>query len=368
MRPSERHPAVVVHEDSPANSETSPGELCRSFITPSGIFFSRNHAPFPNIDVAGYRLYISGLVGRPLQLSLEDIESMPNSGSTVVATLQCAGNRRDGMISVKDIPGETSWSLGAIGNAEWTGVPLRDVLAACGVGEGARYVAFESLDEVGNEAGGDGSNRHFGSSIPLDKALGPEVLLAYGMNGGPLPDEHGGPLRVVVPGYTGARSVKWVSGMELRETPSENYYQAHDYRLYAPNVGPEDARPEEGISLDEALVNSAICHPQGGAVLKSGPVVVRGYATAGGGRMVSRVDVSSDGGATWRQARLGEGRDDQWTWTLWEAEVELAAGTHELAVRAVDSAANIQPQSAGEIWNHRGYANNSWHRVGVSAR
>ncbi|MGI8650106.1 MAG: sulfite oxidase [Rubrobacter sp.] len=365
MEPSKDRPEMIVHQGSPSNAETRVGALRESFITPTGLFFSRNHSPFPEFDAGAYRLSVSGLVDEILELSGEEIWSMPRAGVAVTATLQCAGNRREGMISVKDIPGETPWRAGAVGNASWTGVPLRDILALAGVKEGARYVAFESFDEV---EGHEGESGHFGASIPLEKALGPEVLLAYGMNGGPLPHEHGGPLRVVVPGYTGARSVKWLSNIELRETPSENYYQARDYRLYAPNVAEETARPEEGIPLDEALVNSAICEPPDGASLGAGTLTVRGYATAGGGRRVARVDVSSDGGATWRQARLGEGRNDPWTWTFWETEIEAGAGAHDLVVRAVDSSANVQPESAAGIWNHRGYANNSWHGIRVHAR
>ena len=361
MKQSDKHPSMIVHERQPFNAETPLVRLRRSFLTPEDLFFSRNHGSIPNVDPDVYRLSVGGLVDGPLELSMGDLRGLPKQ--EVVAVMECAGNRRDGLFEVAPIPGETPWGAGAIGNARWAGVPLREVLQEAGVGEGARHAAFAGLDEVE----GDGGRFNYGGSIPLEKALGPEVLLAYEMNGEPLPREHGFPLRVVAPGYVGARSVKWLSSVTLQDDPSDNHYQTREYKLFPPGVTEETADLSEGMMLGELQVNAAICEPEEGARLTAGTVFVRGYATAGGGRRVRRVDVSADEGGTWTQADLREGADDPWAWSLWEATLKLGPGEHRIVVRALDSSAATQPATAQEVWNFKGYANNSWHGVGVTA-
>lgn len=357
-----KHPTTIVHDGQPYNAETQLEKLWQHFVTPREFFFSRNHGSIPEVDQEGYRLAIGGLVDRPFSLSMEELRGLPKWEVTAVP--QCAGNRRDGLMEVAPIPEETPWGSGAIGNARWAGVPLREVLLAAGIGAGARHAAFSGLDEVEGE---DGSF-NYGGSVPLEKALGPEVLLAYEMNGEPLPREHGFPLRVVAPGHYGARSVKWLSGVELRETLSDNHFQTHEYKLFPPNATEETADLSEGLMLGEMQVNAVICEPRDGEALDAGPVGVRGYAVAGGGRRVERVDVSPDAGRTWVQAKLGEGADEPWAWTFWEATLDLRAGEHRVVARAVDSSTATQPATAGEVWNFKGYANNSWHGVRVVAR
>lgn len=354
----DKHPSTIVHGEDPFNAEPTLGRLGRSFLTPGEFFYARNHASAPEVDPERYRLVVSGLVGESLELSLDDVRGFAKS--EVTAVLQCAGNRRDELIEVASMPGETPWKAGAIGNARWAGTPLREVLLAAGIGDEARHVAFVGLDEVEGESGGF----NYGGSIPTEKALGPEVLLAYEMNGEPLAPGHGFPLRVVVPGYIGARSVKWVSRIELRRTPSDNHYQANEYRLLPPSAGTNDF--SGGFALGETPVNAVICEPESGETLPMGSVTVRGYATAGGGRRIEWVDVSADGGKSWVQAELVEGRDEPWAWSLWEASLDLEQGKHEIVVRAFDSSAVTQPSTAAEVWNPGGYANNSWHRVGVN--
>jgi sulfite oxidase len=201
----------------------------------------------------------------------------------------------------------------------------------------------------------------FGGSIPLTKALAPEVLLADEMNGKTLPPAHGFPLRVVVPGYIGARSVKWLATITVQGQPSTNYFQARTYRLYPSRVRSETT-PEHGFSLGETPVNSVVCQPGEGAVVTGPRVLARGYAVTGGTREIERVEVSLDRGVTFVTAKLlGGGRAG--AWRLWEAELELGPGPHELAVRAWDSAASTQPENAEGIWNLKGYINNSWHRL-----
>jgi len=185
---------MIVHEERPFNAEPPLVRPRQSFLTPKDLFFSRNHGSIPELDPEGYRLVVGGLVDRPLELSMGDLYGLPKM--EVVAVLQCAGNRRNGLMQVAPIPGETPWRAGAIGNASWAGVPLREVLSKAGIGEEASHAAFVGLDEVE----GEGGSFNYGGSIPLEKALSPEVILAYEINGEPLPREHGFPLRVVAPG------------------------------------------------------------------------------------------------------------------------------------------------------------------------
>jgi len=266
-------------------------------------------------------------------------------------------------MEVAPIPGEEPWSGGAIGNAEWSGALLTEVLQAAGVYPEVRHVAFTGLDEIemGDQSFG------FGGSIPVEKAMSPEVLLAYEMNGEPLTPGHGFPLRVVAPGYIGARSVKWLANIRVQEEPSSNYYQTHAYKLFPPQVDEETADWSKGLMLGELSVNSVICQPADEEMLPAGPVSVRGYAVTGGDRSVERVDVSIDGGESWMSAVLLEEKGP-WAWRLWEASVDLDPGEYELVARAWDSAANTQPELSEQIWNFKGYMENSWHRVRVRAR
>ena len=358
MSTFDKHPSTIVHGEDPFNAEPELGRLGRSFLTPGDLFYARNHAPVPEVDPERYRLVVSGLVGEPLELSLDEVRGFAKS--EVTAVLQCAGNRRNELIEVAPMPGETPWRSGAIGNARWGGAPLREVLLAAGIEDEARHAAFVGLDEVEGEDG----DFNYGGSIPIEKALSPEVLLAYEMNGEPLAPGHGSPLRLVVPGYIGARSVKWLSRVDLQRTPSDNHYQANEYRLLPPGAETDDV--SGGFTLGETPVNAVICAPEDGGSLPAGPVTVRGYAVAGGGRSVEWVDVSVNGGKSWVRADLVEGGGEPWAWSLWEANLNLAQGKHDIVVRAFDSSAGTQPATAAELWNPGGYANNSWHRVEVN--
>ena len=220
---------MIVHEAAPYNAESPRAALAGHMLTPVETFYSRNHGPIPSIDPRAWRLTVAGLVTQPLELSLEDLKSRYQV-RRLAATLQCAGNRRTGLIQVRDIPGEAPWGPGAISTAEWTGVSLAAVLGSAGVQRGAAHVAFTAPD-VSQEAD---PPQPFGGSIGLDKALAGEVTLAWAMNGQPLSAAHGAPVRVVVPGYIGARSVKWVEQVTVQDHPSDNYFQATAYRLLPP--------------------------------------------------------------------------------------------------------------------------------------
>jgi sulfite oxidase len=349
--------ALIVHEQEPFNAETDRGALLSS-VTATEAFYVRGHGPVPELDPGRWRLRVDGLVQRPLSLSLETLREAFVE-HTLTATLQCAGNRREGLIAVRDIPGEAPWGPGATGTASWTGVALADILARAGPLAGAAHVGFQGAD-----TGADAQPPQlFGGSIPLDKASRQEVLLAWAMNGHPLAPVHGAPVRVVVPGYIGARSVKWLTRVELRSEPWAGYFQDVVYRLLAPGQTPG---PGLGMPLGLVALNSDVLTPHDGAQVPAGPLAVRGYAFAGGDRHVARVDVSIDGGQHWRQAEL---LDDlgRWAWRHWGITLDLPAGEHEILARAWDSSAATQPEQEAGLWNPKGYVNNARPRIRVRA-
>ncbi len=348
---------LIVHQDQPFNAETGLAALGEGSLTATDAFYVRGHGAVPEIDATGWRLRVHGIVERELVLSLPTLREAFRERE-VTATLQCAGNRRAGLVAIRDIPGEAPWGAGATGTAVWSGVALADVLALAGPLPGAAHVGFDGAD-VSAEAK---PPQRFGGSIPLDKASRPEVLLAWAMNGEPLPRVHGAPLRVIVPGYIGARSVKWLERIEVRSEPWEGYFQHVVYRLL-----PEDGAPGPGAGMPLGLValNSDVLAPVDGATVAAGAVEVRGYAFAGGERHVARVDVSLDG-ASWSQAELLEDLG-RWAWRRWQTTVNLTPGEHEILVRAWDSSAATQPEDEAALWNPKGYVNNARPRVRVRA-
>lgn len=350
---------MVVHEDEPYNAEPPPAALAGRPLTGNESFYSRNHGPVPDRDPASWRLTVDGMVGQQLELSLEDLQTQ-FPAHTLTMTLQCAGNRRAGFLQVRDIPGEDPWGPGATSTAEWTGVRLGDVLAAARIDGDARHVAFTAPD-VSPLAQ---PPQTYGSSIPLTKARSEEVLLAWAMNGVDLPPAHGAPVRVVVGGYIGARSVKWVQRVTVQAEPSDNYFQAIAYRVLPADADPDQAGPGEGISLTEVALNSAILQPDAEAGIPAGVCEVTGYALAGGGRGVARVDVSVDDGTTWQQAAL-DLETSPWAWRIWRTTVRVEPGEVSIVARAWDTTAAMQPESARQLWNPKGYVNNSWPRVHV---
>jgi sulfite oxidase len=354
-----KDPSIEVVTLEPFNAQPPLARLLDAAITPLDIFFVRNHAPIPKLTVEDHRLEIGGMVQRPLRLRLPDLQAnFPIV--EVTATLQCAGNRREELIRVRPVPGEAPWGASALSNGTWRGTPLAGVLEAVGLLDGAEHVAFLGLDQVEKE----GKRFGFGGSIPLSRALLQDVLLAWELNGEPLPPEHGFPLRTVVPGWIGARSVKWLGQITVQREPSDNWYQQRAYKIFPPDVDKESADWSRGLMLGELSLTSVICDPADGQELSPGPVTVRGYAMAGGQRTVERVEVSADNGDHWTVAELGE-TSGAGAWRLWGAALELPEGACELTCRAWDSAAMTQPEDPAHLWNFKGYMNNAWHRVRV---
>jgi len=339
---------MVVHQEEPYNAEAPRRALAEQQLTPLDSFYSRNHGAFPRIDPRTWRLRVDGHVERELDLTLAQLQER-FAQHTVVATLQCAGNRRNGFLGIRSIPDEAPWGSAAISTARWSGVRLNDVLAAARLTEQAEHVEFLGPD-VAQDAR---PPQPYGSSIPVAKATADEVLLAWSMNDQPLPVEHGAPLRVVVPGYVGARSVKWVHRIRGLADESDNYFQAVAYRL-------------RGEAIGTVALTCDILSPDDGEQLIAGPTSVTGYALVGEGLDVARVEVSVDAGNNLQEATI----DDQvgpWAWRLWWTSVNLPPGEVQILARVRDSAGAMQPESAEQLWNPKGYVNNSWAHVHVSS-
>ncbi|MCJ2066106.1 molybdopterin-dependent oxidoreductase [Methylobacterium sp. J-088] len=353
---AERKARLIVHGDAPYNAEPPLARLRAAYRTAADDFYVRSHGDLPEIDADGYRLTVDGAIPTALELSLHGLRSrFPQV--TVTATMQCAGNRRADMRTVAPVSGDP-WDGGAIGTADWTGVRLGDVLRAAGITEGADlHVAFACHDTI--------QGHPYGASIPLAKALAPETLLAFAMNGAPLLPEHGFPLRAVVPGFAGVRSPKWLTRITVQDHPSDNPIQADDYKLFPADVTAATADPAKGHTINTMPLNAVICAPARGASLTAGVQSLTGYAVSGD-RAVVRVDVSGDGGRTWAQAALEHDATAPFAWTFWSIDLDLPAGEHELAVRAWDEAGQTQPAAPDDTWNYKGYLGASWHRVRVT--
>ncbi len=298
---------LIVHSDEPYNAETDPAALAEGALTATDAFYVRGHGAVPEIDPGAWRLRVHGLVERELDLSLATLREAFRERE-VTATLQCAGNRRAGLMAIRAIPGEAPWGPGATGTATWSGVALADVLALAVPGGDAAFVGFEGAD-VCREAE---PVQRFGGSIGLEKACRSEVLLAWAMNGEPLAPVHGAPLRVVVPGYIGARSVKWLERIEISAVPWRGYFQEVVYRLL-----PEDGAPGPGKGWRSAWSRSTPTFSSRPTAQQSPPARSRSAATR------SRAASAMSPGSTSRStaARAGARR------TFWTTSVPGRGGS-----------------------------------------
>jgi sulfite oxidase len=353
-------PDLIVRSRSPYNAEPPLDRLRASFVTALSDFYVRCHGDIPQLDAARHRLLVDGSVATPLDLSMVELRTcFPQR--TATAVIQCAGNRRGDMHEVRPVSGDR-WGAGAIGNAQWTGVRLSDILHAAGVDpKVGLHVALTACDDCLAQ----GERFRYAVSIPLTKAMAPEVLLAYEMNGQPLTPEHGSPLRAVVPGFAGVRSPKWLRGITVQDRPMDSPVQARDYKLFPPHVTQETADWDKGITIYDMPLNAAICEPAPHAELSAGLTTVRGYAITTN-RNIVRVDVSANRGSSWTTAQLEHDPAAPGSWTLWEATLDLPKGDHQLVVRAWDSAGQTQPEWPNSVWNFKGYLSAAWHRVNVN--
>ncbi|XP_071826758.1 uncharacterized protein [Apostichopus japonicus] len=367
---------MTVNESRPFNAEPPISVLREHFVTPTDQFYIRNHAPVPVLNGSDHVVTVTGLVPLDLKLTMYQLEhDFPQA--TVMATLMCAGNRRTEMSKIKKVRG-VPWGHAAISNAIWKGPRLQDVLLAAGVHRlesiwDTLHVEFEGVDICKD-------NRGYGSSIPMVKAMDPkgDTILALQMNGHQLPRDHGYPVRVIVPGYIGARSVKWLQTIRILSHESTNYFQVKDYKLFPPHVDWDvvDNWWDKAPPIQEMSVQAAICQPADGeAISPAGKYTVKGYALTGGGRRITRVDVSLDNGSSWETARLFSDLHNQktgshltkWSWEFWELPVMSMPAPCTIICRAWDESCNTMPEDLKQIWNLRGVMNNSWVKINVRA-
>jgi DMSO/TMAO reductase YedYZ molybdopterin-dependent catalytic subunit/rhodanese-related sulfurtransferase/glyoxylase-like metal-dependent hydrolase (beta-lactamase superfamily II) len=343
---------LVVHRINPLNCETAIPALVGGVVMPNARFYVRNHFETPSLDATSWRLSVGGLVERPMQLSLRDLQNMRSH--SLVATLECAGNGRS--MFDPQVDGE-QWHLGAVSTAEWTGVPLGEVLDRAGAGQGACQVVFRGAD-----SGVVDQSRPpvpFERSLSLDDARDSEALLAYAMNGEPLPVQHGYPLRLVVPGWYAVASVKWLAEIDLVGSPLEAFFQTERYYFEWQRDG---ATVREPVRLQR--VRSVITSPTSDAELDAGQLTIRGVAWSGAAP-IAGVDVSV-GDGPWQPAQLiGERRRHSWQW--WELLTQVGGqGTTTLRCRATDLAGRAQPDRPE--WNRLGYGGNAIQSLPIRIR
>ena len=346
--------ALQTHSQDPVCAGPEPEVLIAQFLTPNELHYIRNHGPFPHVDPATYTLGVGGLVDHELHLTVGDLVD-DFERHQVVTTLQCAGNRRAELDAVRHFENEVMWGGDAVGTAEWAGARLADVLRAAGVTSTASHVWFDGLDNVIVE----GATTGFGASIDLARSLDEDVLLAYAMNGEDLPQEHGAPVRVVVPGAIGARSVKWLGRITVSDRPSDNHFQRVSYRL------PTRGNTETWAPIRESHLNSFIATPADGSRVGARALRISGYAVPSGLNSIGGVEVSIDD-ADWQPAALLD-PPTAGTWTRWEAAADLDPGEHQFRVRASDTSGAIQSGEPRDAWNPKGYANGAIQTVRVRA-
>eukprot|EP01083_Nonionella_stella_P048245 129113_1 len=373
----ERHPNLLVHTKRPFNAEPSNLALQKMY-TPKGQHYRRTHAPIPLIDSTKYRVSIhleNGPKNASVEMkafSLNDLHK--KSQKEVSMTMMCTGNRR-GEFNKYGLTMGLPWHNGSISTAKWKGCALKDVLNDAGIfyndmlNKGYKFVTFWGTED-------------YHISIPLRKAMdiNGDCILASHMNGHPIPRDHGAPLRGIIPGFVGARSVKWVDRIVVMKQPVEGMHQTGiAYKQLPPNYKKlsKALRPliAECPPIDVIPVTSAITAPDHESkVVRGQTCTVKGYAYSGGGRAIVRVDVSLDNGKTWDQATLKRANKKQfcrsskaWAWSQWEYPAKIPHGVKELRIcaKAIDDQYNQQPHSVEPIWNIRGILNTSWPGITV---
>ncbi|HUG64031.1 MAG TPA: sulfite oxidase [Gaiellaceae bacterium] len=336
-----------------ARNHGMPLEALRWDITPIGLHYLLTHFDIPEVDAGSWRLEIGGLVERPLSLSLDELRSRP--AVEVAVTMECAGN---GRAHVQPHVFSQPWLLEAVGTARWRGVSVASLVEEVGVGAGAVEALFTGLDR-----GIDGGEEQvYERSLTLDEILRGDALLAYEVNGQPLPPQHGFPLRLVVPGWYGMTSVKWLSRITLQEEPFDGYQMRQAYRV-------RYQEDEPGVPITTIAPRSLMIPPgipefrSRARLVPTGLTEIVGRAWSGEAE-IAGVDVSTDGGKTWAPAELGEASLGRWAWRSWRFSWDAEPGECELSCRARDAAGSEQPLDPP--WNLGGYLNNAVQRVSVT--
>ena len=329
-----------IMNSKPLNAET-PIEHLRSWITPNSVFFDRNQGAIParKIPIKKWSLSIAGEVESPMTLSFDDILSMPKVISA--DTLECSGNSRS---LLPEKASGNPWTVGGVGNAVWGGIWLRELLTRAVLKPEARHVAFEGFDKPLGTSG-----IKFIRSIPIEKAM-TSTLLAYEMNGEPLPLKHGYPLRALALGWTGANCVKWLTHIKVLDRAFEGFFMDNVYRVFQ-----KGQEPTTGAVVTSIKLKSIIIQPTHGETLKTGTVLILG-AAYGGEKEVEKIEISLDRGGTWKAAEF-IGPSESYAWRQWQMLWEVSTpGEYTIMARATDTEGNKQPMHAQ--WNVLGYGNN----------
>ena len=337
-----------------ARNHALPLEALRHAVTPLGLHYLLTHFDIPFVDPVAWRLRVAGDVATPLELNLAEVQSRPSRKLAV--TLECAGNGR-ALMSPR--PVSQPWLSEAVGTAEWTGTALAPLLEQAGIGAGATEVVFTGLDR-----GVQGEIEHaYERSLPLAEALREDVMLAWAINGQPLPPQHGFPLRLIVPGWYGMTHVKWLAAITVVEEPFRGWQQDVAYHV-------KDSEEDPGTPVTRILPRALMVPPgipdflTRVRLLDAGPCRLEGRAWSGHAP-VTRVEISVDGGSQWHEAPLGTALSD-YAWSGWSFEWDATPGNHELCCRASDAAGNTQPLAPA--WNWDGFCNNAVQRVAVLVR
>ena len=359
-----RNDLLKFHNLTPCNSEVPSNYLLDNWITPNDFWYIRNHNPVPIVDIDKFKLNIN-FQKNIFSLSIKEIKKLKNT--KLISTIQCGGNRRSGLNKLDKTSG-TTWDIGAISNAEWNGVLLKEVLNNLGFtsekinDNNIKHIHFEGIDGVK-------------SSIPIEKVINNrgDVLLAFEMNGDTLPEDHGFPLRVIVPGHVGIRNIKWLKNITLSDKEADGPWQKEiaykgipHYIKNLNEINLDDIPPIQETPIQSCITDINLLEISD----KDKYIEIRGVAYSGGRRGINRVDVSIDDGKTWRIAELKEGSNQEynraWAWTFWELKIhitEIKKKRLKVICKAIDSSYNIQPDKIEHAWNIRGLNNNSWHRI-----
>ena len=358
------------HSYTPCNAESPSNYIMDNWLTPNELWYIRNHNPVPKINEKNYCLSIEGIgIKNNKCIKLDEFKKTCKKHN-IISTIQCGGNRRGEYNKIEKTSG-TSWKGGAISNADWGGILLKDFLIKYGIDindKNINHVEFEGIDGVK-------------ASIPIEKALNQfgDVLLAYEMNGEILPRDHGYPIRIIVPGHVGIRNIKWLKTIRVREDEAEGAWQRGlSYKRLPPFIkNAKDADLTKIAAIQELPIQSLIIIGNDNILEKNddNKYIIKGIAYSGGGRGIVRVELSLDNGKTWKLAELGEGYDQKinkaWAWTFWNYTLndkEIKNKKLKLICRANDSSYNVQPKDIEDIWNIRGLSNNSWYKLEIKIK
>ncbi|CAG9766775.1 unnamed protein product [Ceutorhynchus assimilis] len=338
-----------------------------NFITPVQWWYVRNHLPVPDLDANNHQVILE-VGGTQRIFTMDEIQQMPKA--CVMVTLMCSGNRGYEMLETTGTKTKI-WGPGAVSNAIWTGVKLCDLLEAVGI-TAENHGNYKHVQFVGTDC--EITGVPYSVSIPIWKAVDKkgDVLLAYQMNGEPLTRDHGYPIRMVVPGHTGARSCKWLTKIILSDKEADGNSQMYDFKSFGPSVRSTTADYEKAPSIQAVPVHSVICRPKArdSVQVVEGRIDVKGFAYAGGGNKIIRVDISTDQGKTWQPAQLDfqDNKSDyphNWSWTLWSCKLPIDKNQHDVEIwcKAIDTSSNTQPEGFEYIYNFKGVTANAYHKI-----